>query len=64
MLVGARTPDQLAGNLAAAGTGLPRPPAPGWTRPAGPGLAYPGDLYSARMMAAVITGGVPYRRLR
>lgn len=64
VLVGARTPDQLAGNLAAAGTGLPADARARLDEAGRPELAFPGDLYSARMMAAVITGGVPYRRLR
>ncbi|SDH07708.1 aldo/keto reductase [Klenkia brasiliensis] len=64
VLVGARTPEQLAGNLAAAGTGLTADLRARLDEASRPELPFPGDLYSAGMMAAVITGGVPYRRLR
>ncbi|SDN97985.1 Predicted oxidoreductase [Klenkia soli] len=63
VLVGARTPDQVAANLAAADVELPAAARARLDEVSAPDLG-PAALFEPATMAAVITGGTPYGRRR
>ncbi|KQS54538.1 aldo/keto reductase [Geodermatophilus sp. Leaf369] len=63
VLVGARTPEQVAANLVAGDVELPPAVRTRLDEVSAPDLS-PAALFDPAMMAAVITGGTPYRRLR
>lgn len=64
VLVGARTPEQVTANLAAAGTELPADVRARLDEVSAPLLGFPYAIYTSAMTTAVITGGTPYSRLR
>ncbi len=63
VLVGARTPEQVEANLVAADVELPDDARARLDRAGAPDLG-PAALFEPATMAAVITGGTPYRRAR
>lgn len=64
VLVGARTVEQVQGNLATLGLTLPDPAREKLDAASAPALGSPGALYNPETMAQVVGGGIAFGRLR
>lgn len=64
VLVGARTPEQVRGNLGALGLTLPAAARQRLDEVGAPELGFPGGLYNPETMAQAVGGGTGFGRLR